>query len=309
MVEIHQLLECVIAQHSETRIINLSRSLAAASCFDKNASAIVNFTVDIILNRIDGNLTTALLMRTDHPDDPREGRQFLSRSVALLMAEFHRRGVIDVTFLPPGADLPDVPDPRCIPIVTYGMAGLNIFERYEALIAMHAYHIAPEAIANSAFDYLPPSKRPRLKFVKGDLRRLDWSHLPGVTAEMRQTAEAMFVRLEIDATLQAAARVRFTIRPRLLILNARFNLAPYVGRVTSVQNLSHARIVLGLHADTRQPRREQQARALRTHLEGGGTLSSAAKSLGISRRTATSLHAEFGGSWQVLKGRPLGRAP
>jgi hypothetical protein len=304
MPEVRQLVENMIARHADTRIINLYRPLAAASCFRNNESAIVNFIVDLLSTRIQAGKTTALLMRTDHPGEAPD-RQFLTRGIASLSAELHLRGLQDIEFRRPGSDLPEVPHPRCVPIVTYGMAGLGHYEHYQALIAMHAYHVDPRAISDQAFDFQAPSLRPALAIAKGDVRRLDWKHLAATDRDVRRRAEAMFVRLEIDPTLQAAARVRFTIRPRLVILNARFRLEPYVGKVELAQNLTHARFLLGLPSDTRVVRQRQQADALGRLIGEGHTLTSAADVLGISRRSATSIRAVFGRDWLLPMGRPL----
>ena len=275
---------------------------------------IVNAAVDFITSNIESGRTTALLMRKNGESDAsievaaglpgqKPSNMHLDTAVEAICAELACRGYGDVQLLPPGSELPRVPNPRVVPIVTYGMTGLGHYEAYESLFAVHAYHISPEAIRSAAFDDLPPSQRPRVTFQKGKSRELDWSESPDVAPERRRRAQLMYERLELDVTAQAIMRVRPTIWPRLVVVNVRYKADHFLGRTTPVQNLSEWRIRVGLGTTT-EIRRGQQAACLRRLLDGGMGLTEAAEQIGIGRTKAQELRSEYFPEVELNLGRP-----
>jgi hypothetical protein len=184
------------------------------------------------------------------------------------------------------------------------MAGLGRFEDYEAIFAVHAYHIDPKVLADHAYDDLPPSLRPSLAFARGRRRFLDWSKSPTTSPELRRRADLMLERMEIDTTVQAIQRIRCGIKPRLVIANMRCDPKPYLGKVETAQNLTAVRLMLGLPLDTRTSRQQQQAAAVGALIAQGQTLAGAAVVMGLSRTTVTTLRSTYGSSWTVPKGRP-----
>lgn len=286
--------------HRDTRIFNVCRPLAAPSQLDKNIRAIVNFTVDVLARRRSEGFSSALLMRKDAEG----GRAYMSEFIKAFEMEVAHRGMAPFSILRPGEPIPSKPSPSEVGVVTYGMTGLGCYEHFQTLVAVHAYHVSPDAIRDAAFDDLPPSKRPLLSMKKGDVRKLDFGSGPLLSEEMQQRANLTMFRMEVDVTAQAVHRVRPALHPRLIVLNMRTDPRMVFGRAVQVKNLSEARVHLQLPESTSASRRESQAKALGDLVSRGVTITDAAEQLGISRSTASSLRKDFGGTWEVPKGRP-----
>lgn len=294
----------VMAQREGTQVFNIRGPMMAASCFPRNRRAIVNFTADLLISRRSQGRSTALLMRKDN-----EKAKWMTSFIDDLMKEVEKRVVAPFKILLPGDSIPETPAADEVAVITYGMTGLGDYENFQGLVAVHAFHLNPEAIADSAFNDRPPSKRPRLTFAKGSDRRFDWSGQRSVSQEDREKAEAMLYRMELDATAQAVHRVRPAIHPRLIITNIRTDPTPLLGPVTSVKNLNELRVRLHLPTDTRDARSETQARALIELVKAGVTVTEAAERLGIGRTKAQELLKKYGADLPVRKGRPPAQAP
>ncbi len=269
-------------------------------------------------------MSTAVLMRKDSdaeqegdsdgrvalkPGEVDQRDQHMTNAIQLLKKELGKRGYGKVEFLCPGDEMPAVPDPWKIAIVTYGMTGLGFYEHYQGLYAVHAYHVSPASIRDAAFASMPPSQRPEVRFTQGAVRRLDWSHARQTSKALRRRAQLMYERLELDVTAQAIMRVRPSIWPRDIVINVRVDPTRLVGPVFSSHGSTSVRRKMGMPADTRDFRRQQQTEALKSMLLAGRTVMGAAKTLGISLRKAQNLRADLGPDVQVRIGRPSSSTP
>jgi hypothetical protein len=111
-----------------------------------------------------------------------------------------------------------VADPDVVPLITYGMRGLNRYEHFDAAFALCGYHIPPDVIEQYLNDVYGPDDQVRVEFVQTDGKRVaaatDYGQqLRGFGALARDYQH----QHETAIAEQALGRVRFAVRPRLVV--------------------------------------------------------------------------------------------
>src|SRR5262249_20295364 len=118
-------------RHSGTRVVNLMSRIGAARNFEANARQILDAIAVLILNNIAKNRSTVLVSRL-------KSKEF---SAQYLKQRFERWR-IPVTFVAGKFEnLPKSPDTRVVPILHYGIVGVNDYAEYDAAYCVNSYYV------------------------------------------------------------------------------------------------------------------------------------------------------------------------
>ena len=270
-------LEDLRFQHSGTRVINVRSRIGADRYFVDNHKQILDTIAVMIARNVVAGRTTLLVSRKKSKD----------RCAAYL-----RRRLADwghhVRFVCAGyGGLPAQPDPRIVPVIHYGVMGVNTFTEYESAYCLNGYYISSRELSKAVQEAVPKQARRELIITsKPDcIRRVTVGEGPDPGGVLAHQASMYLRKLEVDPVIQAAGRVRFVTRPREVVLFQMNNLEADLGPYENVDGLAGLRGALDIPTAASLDA-AVQLRDLKEMLAAGKTVEEAATSLGISRATA-----------------------
>jgi Helix-turn-helix domain of resolvase len=180
----------------------------------------------------------------------------------------------------------DLSDPRVVPLINYGISGVNRFQHCESVYCLTGYYISAAVLAQAVQDLDPTIDRFQITIdCRGDPRqRQARIHLP----DDRQTilpdiTQAMLEQKEADVVVQAVGRARPFTRPREVIT---FHTGPLPGVRYDVQfrSLTQARHFFGLLTPKKAEMASKAAQVRRLKAAGHSN-TQIAKQLCVSRST------------------------
>jgi hypothetical protein len=202
--------ENVRFEHPETRWYNLNFSMGTASHFPRNSPAVLDFFAALVARNIRDGRRTLLVAR----------KQFLGLCVEHLTRRLGELGVEGVRVITKGWDSVDLSDPRTLPLISYGIIGINLFEHFDCAYCLTGYYVPSSVIADAVQDLQASDDRfPITIRPEGEPpRRTTHVELP----DDRETilpnlARWTLEQLESDVVVQAVGRVRPFTRPREVI--------------------------------------------------------------------------------------------
>jgi hypothetical protein len=118
----------------------------------------------------------------------------------------------------------DLARPEVVPLITYGARGVNRYENFDAALALCGYHVPEHVIEERLNDVDGPSDIVRVAFAREGRHRVavatDYgSQLRGFSTLARSYQH----QHEAAIAEQALGRVRFAVKPRLVVF---FQLGP-----------------------------------------------------------------------------------
>lgn len=228
--------ENVRFRHTGTRIFNLKTRATTKRHFPGNASRVLNFFAVLIRHNIDQGMSTVLVSK----------KAFKDTCINYLTKRLAGWGY-QVQFST--GTFPKTAVPTEIPVIHYGMAGINALEQYDACYCLNAFYTSDEILTAQLYAAEPEGFKVKLthgtdvnsnRYVEVADPRY---HLTDLNQWLAQT---VFEKLEVDPVLQAAGRVRFFTKPREVIVTTMHDLEPYVGEVRDIRSLSEAYRVLDI---------------------------------------------------------------
>jgi hypothetical protein len=220
-------------EHPGTRWYNLACLQGAAKYFPGNAKAILDFFAALIARNLRAGKRTLLITRKTFV---LRCRTYLSRRLAELV-------VGKVQIITGGWERYDLTDPRILPLINYGISGVNRFQEYDAAYCLTAYYVGAQAVAQVVQDIDSSDERYRITLdcVGKPPRRRARIALP----DQRETVLPRIVQWaleqkEADVVVQAVGRVRPFTKPREIITFQAGEL-PRVKYTREFQSLAQAR--------------------------------------------------------------------
>jgi hypothetical protein len=263
--------------HTGTRILNLHARLGADCYFSNNRKQILDSVAVLIARNVLNGRTTLLISR-------KKSKQLCIEHLAEKLAGWG----IAVRFEHEDyGSLPNPPDPKTIPVVHYGILGVNDFSEYESAYCMNSFYVSDRELNQRVQDSEPERFRVRLKIVSGSqlTRRVALVRPSAHDRHLLRLSDMYLRQLEVHPVIQAAGRVRFMTRPREVILFQMHDLAREVGSCQEVASLASLRQMLGVPSATEIDEAIETVKLERL-VQGGATVEQAGSRLGISERTA-----------------------
>lgn len=261
--------------HPKTRFYNLRWMGGAAGYFPGNAGQILHFFAAKIAANIRSGKRTLLIAR----------KRFIPHCAAALVGYLQECGVEQPQIITGNWSSADLSNPAMVPLISYGMSGVNLFERCHAAYCLTGFYVNSLAISQGIDDLDPTIGGWRVS-IRRDGKREPAASVSNPEAAgtlLPELANSIFVQKEADVVLQAVGRVRPFTQPREIITF-------YVGSLPKVDydqefhSLTATRQFFGIQA----PRQSQvkRLRELAVELRQQGlTLQEIANRVGRSERT------------------------
>jgi hypothetical protein len=265
----------VECQHRDTKFYNICSLIGAAARFRRNYRQILDFFAHLILRNIAAGRSTLLVAR----------KRFKAVCANYLERRLARWGC-PVTVIPSDGAPPAPTRPTILPLIHYGINGVNSFESYEAAYCLCGFYIDEEVLRAAIADVEPDMLQfpVAIRVVGRPPRRRAGTFDDRFRAsDADRIARAYYHQHETKAVVQAVGRVRFATRPREVITFQCSEL-PDVRLAREFFNLREARAFFGLVTGSEFDRLRQGAEARRLRAEGLTAAAIAAR-LGVSVRT------------------------
>lgn len=259
--------------HTGTRVVNLRSRLGADQFFVRNRKQILDTFAVLIARNVAAGCSTLLVSRLKSKE----------KCAAEIGARLKGWG-LEVRFVVDGGAVPAVQDPRVIPVIHYGVLGVNDYAAYEAVYCLNSYYVAEREVAAALQEALPRDERRALRIrSKPDcVRRVEVADAAGTDLDL--LGNAYLQKLELDPVLQAVGRVRFQTKAREVVLFAMHDVTHEIPRCTTVTSLEALRQTLGV-PPAKDVDAALEAEHVKALLAEGYTAAEVAAEIGVSRRT------------------------
>jgi hypothetical protein len=268
--------ESTQVRHSQTRIVNLRSRLGAHRHFLGNHTEILDTFASALARNILEGRSSLLVSRKDR-------EKFCAKYLTDRLA---RWGLSATIVTDAYEHLPKTPDPLVIPILHYGIVGVNDFAAYESAYCLNSYYV-PEKELNRAVQEAEAARfRVELGVDCGPdlVRRVSIRRRVGSDVDVHYLGNIYLRKLEVDPAVQVVGRVRFLTKPREVTFFAMHDLVPDLGPHEIVSNLAGLRDVLGIPS-AREIDDYRDATRAKKWMSEGATAEEVAAKLGFGWRT------------------------
>ncbi len=261
--------------HTGSRIINIRNSCGADRHFRSNRERILDTFAVAIMRNVSEGRTTLLVSK-------KKSKQLCADYLTRRLAGWG----VSVRFVIDGDPLPAVPDPRVIPIIHYGVLGVNDYTEYQSCYCLNSYYIRASELNRTVQEFEPKHFRTELEIVTTPDRRREVrvSTTDATDAERAWLGGIYLRKLEVDPVIQAGGRVRFLTKPREVVFFQMNDLERDLGPIREVGSLAGLREVLGIPS-AREIDDAVDSRRAADLMASGKTAAEAAQIMGFSRET------------------------
>jgi hypothetical protein len=247
-------------EHPGTRWYNIASLHGAARYFPRNADAILDFFAAKVASNIREGKRTLLIARKKFREVVRRG----------LRERLIRMGFDGVKIVTGDWKKHDLQDPRTLPLINFGVAGINLFQHCEAAYCLTGYYITAATITGTVQDIDPTSERyPLTVHTGGDprQRRVHIDVPQNCVTILPWIAQAVLEQKESDVVVQAVGRVRPFTSPREVI-TFHAGLLPGVQYTVQFRSLRQARDFFGIATSRAAGLASRKAEGRRLRAEG-----------------------------------------
>jgi len=199
-----------VFENPDSRWYNIGSTEGAAKYFASNASRILDFFAVKICRNIDAGRRTLLITR----------KKFLGRVARYLEDRLKTLIAGPIEIVTSNWERADLRDPRVLPLVNYGISGVNLFEHIESAYCLTGYYISPSTLEKAVYDLDITDDRFPISIVtrQNPMQRRAHLELPHQRVTILPTiAQGMLEQKEADVVVQAIGRVRPFTRSREII--------------------------------------------------------------------------------------------
>ncbi len=265
-----------IFRHTESRLLNLRSRLGVDRYFGNNHRQILDTFAVLILRNIREGRSTVLISR----------KKTKSLCAAYLSRRLAAWGV-PVRFVHENyTSVPETPDPGVVPILHFGILGVNAFEDYGAAYCLNGYYISSRELSKAAQESTQPTDRVTITIDSrpDNVRRAVVEEGADPGGAVRSVANLYLRKLEIDPVVQAAGRVRFMTKAREVVFLQMADLRPQIGDHRVVGSLAALRAELDIPS-ARNIDECRDGMRMRAALDSGLTKVAVAAAEGVSVST------------------------
>jgi hypothetical protein len=280
-------------EHPETRWYNFRFLAGAARYFPANASRLLDFFAFKLAANLRAGRRTLLVAR----------KKFVPFCAEELTKRLRDMGLPESRIVTRDWDSYNWQDSRLVPLLNYGVAGINRFEHFDAAFCLTGYYVDARTVAQALQDLDESSARVPLVLESGGdppRRRVRLLDPQAQNSILPSLAAWTFTQKEADVVVQAVGRVRPFTRPREIIT---FQLGDLPGVRYNVEfrSLEQARAYFRVPT-RRQARRERLAEEVGRLRALGLSRRQMARHLGISLSTVKrSFRQQTGGGHEIFQ--------
>lgn len=192
-----------------TTWLNLASATGASSNFIKNSPQILDAFTQLTIQRIREGKRVLLVSKKDHVG-------YCVKAMNQMLVE---QGVNDIRVVH-GEHYAENPDITLVPVIHYGVIGINQFEEFDCCYCLNSYYIPEDVLSDSIQDLradseridvaITYSKKPRRRYgvVADDKHRF---------TDVAEVVNPMLQTLEMGCVVQAVGRVRPFTKTREVI--------------------------------------------------------------------------------------------
>lgn len=259
----------------DTRWLNIASSLATSSNFKKNSAQILDFFLELILRRVEEGKQILLISK----------KKLTTFCITALNGMLLAQGYTEIQVVH-GDEYDSDSSYQQIPIIHYGVIGINKFEHFDCVYCLNSYYISPEILSDSIQDMRATDERIDLeiKLTHNPRRRYAQVADPKYRyTDVASVVNPMLSSLEMGTVIQAIGRVRpFTYsREVITFQNAAVPAYPYDQEFS---NLDEARQHFGIKTN-RERKTLKQYENIQTLKSQGLKQKEIAEKLQLSTRT------------------------
>jgi hypothetical protein len=258
-------------EHPETGWYNLRSIAGADKYFLRNAPTILDFFAAKIAANIRTGRRTLLIAK----------KKVVHHCAAELTRRLDGLGVGPVRLVTGDWDNADLSDPRTLPLINYGVSGVNRFEGHDCAYCLTGYYTSAATVAAAVHDLDPSTERipVRLVFAGDPPHRQAVVDLPDDRETiLPQVARWVLQQKEHDMVIQAVGRVRPFTKPREVVTFQ-------VGDLPDVRYTLQFRSLASARSHFRIPTRRQSAAEARRLKALGLTRAQIATAMNVSKES------------------------
>tara|TARA_R110002072_G_scaffold302603_1_gene486686 strand:+ start:147710 stop:149530 length:1821 start_codon:yes stop_codon:yes gene_type:complete len=261
-------------RHPGTTWFNIGNIAGAAKYFRKNSPAILDFFAAMVARNIRNGLRTLLICK----------QRFVNHCSSQIETRVRGYGT-DCRVITSNWQAACYDAPTTVPLIHFGISGLNLFEHFDAAYSLTGYYINNRVLTDTVHDLDRSADRYEIKInaTKRPHRRVAVVETDAQTSILPLIAQESLDQLEGDVIVQAVGRVRPMTRPREVITFHAGQL-PGITLDRNFDSLGQARGYFGVPTSRRRQLEERQARAQALRNKGV-TPREIAKKLDLSERT------------------------
>jgi len=196
--------------HAGTRWYNIASRLGMKIYFKHHANQILDFFASLIVQKLKASQKVVLISKKD----------FKNFCAHILREKLSGFGHSDLQIITDDYERVDHDDPKVIPIIHYGIIGINDFENYDAAFCLNGFYVN-EAIVNSILQDCYSSKnRISIDIGTGGIPLRRWAKVSSKADqyfEVNHLSNSVLFQEEMGVVLQAVGRVRPYTKPREII--------------------------------------------------------------------------------------------
>lgn len=265
-------------KHPESKWYNIASKIGMLSYFNKNSDQVVEFITQLVLRRQAEGKKVLLVCRKKFRD---MCRQKIGQRISTA------NGGLSVAFAEDWLQLSPSDKGTAIPLLHYGMIGVNSFSDFDAAYCVTGYYV-PEDVVQGLFQEMYPSTRQiPIKIVTdgAPLRRKVVPEDPGdgIYSEFLRLGQHALEQEELGVVVQAVGRVRPFTKPREVI-TFQCGQVPGVDYEAEFNNLDEARRYFGIQKERERKLLDLKSKIL-SFKNAGCTQVATAETLKISERT------------------------
>lgn len=259
-----------------TRWYNIASRIGMKKYFICHSPQILDFFTALIAMRLKEGKRPLLISKKDF-------RTTCARRIEKGLQEL---GIDSVKVITSHWEQVDLMDPKVIPLINYGVVGINAFQNFDAVYCLNGYYVNEQIVNSILQDILAPEFEIPIQIgTRGTpLRR--WADIlnPGKQFRgIRQLVPLALRQQEMDIVLQAVGRVRPYTSPREVI-TFQCDSHPHLEYTEEFTSLEEAREYFGIskHRDQQKNRNEVRVKEAR---QRGLTQRQTVEELGLGLRT------------------------
>ena len=225
--------------HPDTHWYNISNLIGTARYFRAHAPQILDFFSTLIARKMGEGKRCLLIAKKDFLGPCADG-------IEQALARHDKR---DIKVVRGDWDSVDLSDSNIIPLINYGVIGINLFQEFDCAYCLTSYYVDLDAVDNILQDALASDQKIPIEigFEKNPMRRI--AHAANYWDRYTNVNEVALLALkeqELNVVMQAVGRVRPYTKPREVI-TFQCDVIPEVPKEHNFQNLKEAREHFGVH--------------------------------------------------------------